>query len=132
MVKFEDELTVKDGMVIATGPFDPSKEEIVELCAWVFQRDDDDRNDLAATEMTDHHHPDHPLLRQGEGELTFFEDPRGSHHWRLPVARVGDGDVKPGKEAFAVAVAMIKEKQNNRQRVIWWGHPVMMKAAPTA
>jgi hypothetical protein len=125
MVKFDEELTVEDsGVVVASGPFDPANEEIIELCAWVFQRDADDAaNDVAATEMTDHHGNHHHLLK-GDGELTIE-----GNHWRLPIARVGQGDLRPG-EAFAVAVAMIKEK--GKQRVIWWGHPVMLKAAATA
>jgi hypothetical protein len=35
-------------------------------------------------------------------------------------------------EAFAVAVAMIKDIEKNQQRVIWWGHPVMLKDGATA
>jgi len=35
-------------------------------------------------------------------------------------------------EAFAVAVAMIKDTVKDQQRVIWWGHPVMLKNDGTA
>ena len=71
MVKFDDELAVDgDGIVIATGPFDPEAEEIIELCAWVYQRDARDGNEVAATEMTEHHGDHHALLRDGEGEFT--------------------------------------------------------------
>jgi hypothetical protein len=115
MVKFDDVLTVGgDGVVAAKGPFDPATEEIIELCAWVYQRDASG-NEVAATEMTGHH--------GGEGELTVSGD-----RWNLPLATVGQGDVGPG-EAFAVAVAAIKETETSKQRVIWWGHPVMLNAA---
>jgi hypothetical protein len=132
MVKFEDELTVENGVVIARGPFDPDNEKIIELCAWVFQRDaHGDGNDVAATEMTEHHENTHHLLRNADDELKFEDkDDKGKHHWRLPIVGVGQGGLKTGKEAFAVAVAMIEEK--GKQRVIWWGHPVMLKDGATA
>ena len=129
MVKFDDELAVDgNGIVIATGPFDPEAEEVVELCAWVYQRDGNG-NELAATEMTEHHGDHHALLRDSAGEFTVHtgDDPHDGH-WRLPLGRVGQGDLQPG-EAFAVAVAMIKEKAQGNQRVIWWGHPVRLTAA---
>jgi hypothetical protein len=73
MLKFDDELAVEGGVVTATGPFDPSKEKIIELCAWVFQPDED-RNDRAATEMTEHHEDAHRLLRhKGDEELTSLQ-----------------------------------------------------------
>jgi len=140
MLKFDEELTVKGGVVTATGPYDPSKEKIIELCAWVFQPDEDERNVCGATEMTNHHGNAHHLLRQkagaeadpeGDAELKYFEDPSGNHHWKLPIGRVGDGDMRAG-EAFAVAVAMIKDTVKDQQRVIWWGHPVMLKNDGTA
>ena len=75
MVKFDEELTVVGGMVTATGPYDPSKEEIIELCAWVFQPDKDDKSVRAATEMTQHHGNAHRLLRQeGDEELWFCSE----------------------------------------------------------
>jgi hypothetical protein len=126
MVKFDEVLTVEGGVVFASGPFDPSKEEIVELCAWVYQRDDDDREDFAATEMTDHHDNVHHLLKKGKDELTIDNEAK---HWRLPIVTVGEGNLQPG-EAFAVAVAMIRD--NGKQRVIWWGHPVMLKDGAAA
>jgi hypothetical protein len=128
MLKFDDDLTVEGGIVTATGPFDSNKEKIIELCAWVFQQDED-RNDRAATEMTEHHEGAHHLLRhKGDEELKFFKDKDGKDHWRLLIAKIGDppGDMRAG-EAFAVAVAMIKDLEKNQQRVIWWGHPVMLK-----
>jgi hypothetical protein len=121
MVKFDDVLTVQeDGAVIASGPVDSSKEDIVELCAWVFQRGDS--NDLAATEMTHHdEHGAHHLL-MGDGELVVE-----GNQWRLPISTVGEGPLEAGMDAFAVAVAMIKE--DGKQRVVWWGHPVELRAA---
>jgi hypothetical protein len=129
MVKFDDELKIENGVVIARGPFDPDNEQIVELCAWVFQRDPKgDGNDVAATEMTEHHGNTHRLLRHADHELTFETDEQDNKpRWRLPIGRVADGDLQVGKVTFAVAVAMIKEQ--GQQRVIWWGHPVELKAA---
>src|SRR5688572_12070859 len=129
MLKFDDELEVEgNGVVIATGPFDPEVEEIIELCAWVYQRDPNG-NELGATEMTEHHGDHHELLRNAEGAFTVHTgaDPHDGH-WRLPLGRVGQGDLQPG-EAFGVAVAMISETANGNQRVIWWGHPLRLKAA---
>ena len=126
MVKFDEVLEIpEDGevAVVATGPVDSSKEEIVDLCAWVFQRGDDDAeradNDAAATEMTHHGHH----LVHGEGELQVKEN-----KWTLRLASVGEGNLSAG-DAFAVAVAMIKE--GGKQRVVWWGHPVTLKKAAT-
>ena len=134
MVKFDEVLTVGgDGVVVASGPFDPAAETIVELCAWVYQRDPDDHgNDVAATEMTDHH--GHHAVPHGKSKLVARPDPGGDPHkghWRLPVGRVGHGELQPG-EAFAVAVAMVEEKPRGNQRVIWWGHPVELRAATPA
>jgi hypothetical protein len=118
MLRFSDVLEVDgDGAVVATGPRD-SADEIVDLCAWVFQRGD---HDAAATEMT--HDGQHVLI--GEGELEVLTD-----KWKLPLEKVGrDAALKPG-DAFAVAVAMLKE--NGKQRVVWWGHPVKLKSAGSA
>src|SRR5262245_6881256 len=131
MLKFDDALTVEGGVVIATGPFDPEKERIIELCAWVYQRDEDDRNDRAATEMTEHREGVHNRLRHKDhDELGSFKGKDDKVHWRLPIGKVGDGNMREG-EAFAVAVAMIEDRDKHQQRVIWWGHPVMLKAGPT-
>jgi hypothetical protein len=101
MLKFDDELTVEGGFGTATGPYDPSKEKIIELCAWVFQTDEH-KNDRAATEMTEHHkeaHREaHRLLRhKGDEELTFFEEPEGKHHWKLLIAKIGDPPATCGR-----------------------------------
>lgn len=117
MVKFDPELKVEEGgVVVASGPVNSEKEEIVELCAWVFQRG---ATDAAVTEMThqDEHGNHHSLT--GNGELKVDGDT-----WEMALARVGQEPIKAGEGAFAVAVAMIKDKQSNKQEVIWWGHPV--------
>jgi asparagine synthetase B (glutamine-hydrolysing) len=126
MVKFDDVWEIPEEgevAVVATGPVDSSKEEIVDLCAWVFQRGDDDAeradNDAAATEMT---HNGHHLVH-GEGELQVEKN-----KWTLELASVGEGDLSAG-DAFAVAVAMINE--DGKQRVVWWGHPVRLENAGT-
>jgi len=64
------------------------------------------------------HHGHH--LVQSEGELEVVGD-----KWTLPLAKVGDELLAAG-DAFAVAVAMIRESGN--QRVVWWGHPVRLEA----
>jgi hypothetical protein len=123
MVKFDDVLQLrKDGAVVldATGPLEPSEEQMVELCAWVFQRGG---NDAAATEMTtgDHHET------AGGDHLEFFKDPDGRDHWRLHLRQVGAEPLVPG-DAFGVAVAMMKN-EHDQQRVVWWGHPVQLAEA---
>jgi hypothetical protein len=119
MVRFDDVLKIrKDGVVVAGGPVESSKETIVELCAWVFQRGD---TDAAVTEMTHHHDGAlHALI--GEGELQVKGD-----HWTLELAKVGAEDMGPGEDAFAVAVAMLEDKQTHKQQVVWWGHPVKLE-----
>jgi len=120
MLKFDQKLNLNDsGGVFARGPVNPSEEEIVELCAWVFQRRD---SDAAATEMT---HDAHHLLKgehlgKGKGELKV-----GKNHWSMELAKVGEGKPLGLGEAFAVAVAMTKK--NGKQQVVWWGHPVELK-----
>ena len=117
MLRFHDVLDVHpDGKVDATGPRDSATEEIIDLCAWVFQRGD---HDAAATEMT---HDGHHLL--GDGELEVLGD-----KWKLPLGIVGNEPCVAG-DAFAVAVALLKE--GGKQRVVWWGHPVKLKLAGTA
>jgi hypothetical protein len=117
MLRFHDVLEVDpDGLVIATGPRDSATDEIVDLCAWVFQRGE---HDAASTEMT--HDGQHLLI--GEGELAVAGD-----KWTLPLGKVGDKALEPG-DAFAVAVALLKE--SGKQRVVWWGHPVKLKAGGT-
>ena len=69
------------GVVVASGPVNSEKEEIVELCAWVFQRG---ATDAAVTEMThqDEHGNHHSLT--GNGELKVDGDT-----WEMALARVG-------------------------------------------
>jgi hypothetical protein len=126
MLKFDDVLQLRnEGEVVveATGPLDPSEEEMVELCAWVFQRGADD---AAATEMTTGH--DHATA--GGTHLELFKDPDGQDHWKLPLRQVGQEPLVAG-DAFGVAVAMMRDRtQSDQQRVVWWGHPVKLTAAP--
>jgi hypothetical protein len=124
MVKFDPELKVEeDGVVVASGPVNSEQEEIVELCAWVFQRG---ATDAAVTEMThqDEHGNHHAL--KGDGELKV-----DGNTWKMGLARVGKEPMAAGQKAFAVAVAMIKDKKSGNQEVIWWGHPVELKKAPS-
>jgi hypothetical protein len=128
MVKFDNDLTVENGVVIASGPVDTSKEKIVELCAWVFQRHGN--NDAAVTEMTHQDDAGHlHLLRdhhlQGDGELKVDKD---KQKWTMKLAKIGKNPMTPGEEAFAVAVALIEDMQSGDQQVIWWGHPVRLGA----
>jgi hypothetical protein len=127
MLRFDDVLTLNSGPVTngeaaldATGPLDLSDEEMIELCAWVFQRGEDD--DAAATEMTtgaDHH-------TAGGTHLDVFTDSAGRARWKLALRQVGDKPLEAG-DAFGVAVAMMKAKnEGDKQRVIWWGHPIKL------
>jgi hypothetical protein len=128
MVKFDDVLTVDEklGKVFASGPFDPSKERVVDLCAWVFQGDVDM---AAATEMT---HDGAALVEPEDGDGNGDGD--GHHHlhvegskWHLRLGTIGDKSVREG-DAFAVAVALLERKDTDNQQVVWWGHPVTLKA----
>jgi hypothetical protein len=115
MLRFDDVLRlIGDGGVIGQGPLDPQDEELLELCAWVFQRSD---SDAAATEMT-----------TTGGHLEFPTGPPPK--WRMELGRVGDGDLQPG-DAFAVAVALTRNREG-RQRVAWWGHPVRLVTGKAA
>jgi hypothetical protein len=115
MVRFDDVLGLTgDGGVDAQGPLDPPNETLVELCAWVFQRGDDD---AAATEMT-----------TTGGKL---QSPVGSPpKWRMRLEKVGNVDLQPG-DAFAVAVALMKNGAG-KQRIVWWGHPVTLRNSVAA
>ncbi len=113
MVRFDDvlELTA-DGGVDAKGPLD-ADETMKELCAWVFQEQDE--NQAAATEMTT---TDGPIDTSIRGK------------WRFRLGKVGDYDLREGP-AFAVAVALIRDA-HDKQTVVWWGHPITLKAPPGA
>jgi hypothetical protein len=115
MVRFDDtmELTADSG-VIAQGPIDPATETMLELCAWVFQRGDDD---AAATEMS-----------TTGGQLKFPPGPPPK--WQMKLGKVGNADLQPG-DAFAVAVALLTNEAG-RQRVVWWGHPVTLVGGQAA
>lgn len=126
MLRFDDVLTLNPGPVAkgeavldATGPFDLAEEEMVELCAWVFQRGE---HDAAATEMTtgeDHH-------TAGGDHVHFEKGPDGRDRWRMSLRQVGEKPLKAG-DAFGVAVAMLRaKKEDDCQRVIWWGHPLKL------
>jgi hypothetical protein len=130
MLKFDDELELEEPpnpgteaqddppvVLVAEGPFEGKKADMVELCAWVYQRGNE--NDAAATEMTTGH--EHHELTHG-GHLDIVEGPPG--RWRMQLRQVGNKPLKAG-DAFGVAVAMIKPaKEGGRQRVVWWGHPI--------
>lgn len=123
MLKFDDVLTVRtDGSVEAMGPVDLATEEVVELCAWVFQRRD--KKDVAVTEMATPEGHSHP--RGGSGtDLQVGPDKNGKGKWKLPLGKVGQGAEKlEAGEAFGVAVAMTKKKGSDEQVVVWWGHPL--------
>jgi hypothetical protein len=114
MVRFDDELQLSgDGAVDARGQLDPTSEEMLELCAWVFQRGD---TDAAATEMS-----------TTGGHLEFPPGPPPK--WRMELGRVGDAKLAEG-DAFAIAVALMRNREGN-QRVVWWGHPVTLVGAAT-
>lgn len=128
MLRFHDNQELKPvgtAVMVARGPFDAAEEEIIELCVWVFQRG---ANDAAATEMTtgkDHH-------TGGGDHVTFDKDAKGRDRWNMPLRLVGTEKLTPG-DAFGVAVAMMKmKKEDNVQRVMWWGHPLKLHDASGA
>ena len=127
MLRFDDVLTLnnpgtgaQDEVVLdATGPLDQSQEEMIELCAWVFQRGE---HDAAATEMTTGNNHE----TAGGGHLHVFTDGDGHDRWKLSLRQVGDAELVAG-DAFGVAVAMMRmKKDQNHQRVVWWGHPLKL------
>ena len=114
MIRFDEELELAgNGGVDAHGPLDPLSglppdQQLVELCAWVFQRGG---ADAAATEMS-----------TTGGRLEFPTGP--APKWRMLLGKVGDHEVQKG-EAFAVAVALMRNHAGE-QRIVWWGHPVTL------
>jgi hypothetical protein len=127
-LRFDDvlelkEVPVKEGepVIDAMGPLDRSEEDMIELCAWIFQRGE---HDAAATEMTtggDHHetaHGDH---------VEFVQGADGRERWKLPLRQVGTEPLVAG-DAFGVAVAMTMTNEGDQQRVVWWGHPLTLTA----
>jgi hypothetical protein len=117
MLKFDDVLKLeRNGKVVAQGPVDPSKEHIIELCAWVYQHHS--ATDAAATEMgtlEGGHHGG------GAGHVKIVRE-GGQDKWRLELGQVGDEKLDAG-EAFGVAVA-ITHNDDDEQTVVWWGHPL--------
>ncbi len=112
MVRFDEDLSLTGGGgVDAQGPLDEN-EEMVELCAWVFQ--DQGGDQAAATEMT---------TTGGKLEILPAQSQQ-SRKWKLPLAKVGNFDLRSGP-AFAVAVALMTDPQD-KQKVVWWGHPVRL------
>lgn len=107
-VRFDEKLKLRaDGGVDAKGPLDPN-EEMLELCAWVFQ--EKNPGDAAATEMT-----------TTSPEAVFSGLPP---KWSLRLDKLdGSARLRPGP-AFAVAVALMKKGRN--KDVVWWGHPITL------
>jgi hypothetical protein len=128
MLRFDDvmqlkKVPVEEGEVVidAMGPLDPS-EDMIELCAWIFQRGE---HDTAATEMTIG--GDHGETAHGD-HVEFFKGADGRDRWKLPLRQVGDKPLEAG-DAFGVAVAMLRmTNEDNKQRVVWWGHPLTLTA----
>jgi len=111
-VKFEETLRLTGGgKVMAVGPRDKD-DNILELCAWVYQRSGAD--DAAATEMT----TTGGKLKQPDGH-----NPR----WEMELAKVpedGQLELEPGW-AHAVAVALILDGAGHTG-VFVWGETVML------
>lgn len=136
MVRFDEVLDLLDGgEVDARGPLDSSKEKMVELCAWVFSRGD---NDAAATEMTTTGRSLEFVTEKGEiispqpQAVISVQNRPDIAKWRLVLGKVpGDGADLQGGDAFAVAVALMQIK-DDKQRVVWWGHPVELRTRPAA
>ena len=100
--------------MVAIGPEHP-KEKIKEICVWVYQETPD--GDAAATEMTTH---------TGEGHGPHFLQIDGER-WLLPVKRISTARFQPGR-AFAVALALIAERDGGKEEMVWWGQPVELQA----
>jgi hypothetical protein len=127
MLKFDEALKLSgDGGVDAKGPLGPH-DELVELCAWVFQQSDPTGDTAAATEMgvlETHHGGDH-----GTGDHVQIVEEGGQRKWRLQLAAVGGSTARlVAGEAFGVAVAMFRNEGGTDQ-VMWWGHPVQLEEA---
>jgi hypothetical protein len=129
MLRFDDVLELKQApvpegepVIDAMGPLEGTQDDMIELCAWVFQRGE---HDAAATEMTTgkgHHETAHG------NHVEFFEGDDGRERWKLPLRQVGEEELAPG-DAFGVAVAMLRVPSGGtHQRVVWWGHPLTLTA----
>jgi hypothetical protein len=109
---------LRDGCVAAMGTQHP-KDEIKEICVWVYQSSPNDAGDAAATEMSTHDH--------AQGQAPHFLQVAGKR-WLLPVKKISQADFRAGR-AFAVALALVVEDRagEKKERVVWWGQPVELQ-----
>jgi hypothetical protein len=124
--RFDDVIPFFGADVVAIGPLH-SGEKLKEVCAWIYQPTTTLGVDVAATEM--HFSDDHPHQSVDD---THFDQVEGVR-WLLPLKRIGEtGEFVEG-QAFAVAVALVLDKDNpDKQRVVWWGQPVdLLKHEPS-
>ena len=113
--RFDDTLPYFGDEVIAKGPLHPT-EEIKEIFAWVYHPVGAGREkDAAATEMT----TNRPT--PGGPSPHFAQTP--GVDWVLRTERISAATFQNGR-AFAVAVALIADRNTGDERVTWWGQPV--------
>jgi hypothetical protein len=117
--RFDDLIAYDGDNLIAIGPL-RAGDNIEEICAWVFQPNDERTEDSAATEMT-----------TDTGGAELFRQAAGER-WLLPLKKITAEPFHPGR-AFAVAVALMtedgaptveREMGQKKGRVVWWGQPV--------
>jgi hypothetical protein len=114
-IPFSGDLPVPGDWVVAIGPEHP-KEKINEICVWVYQSLPDGAGDAAATEMTTH-------TEQGHGPHFLQVD---GGRWLLPLKRISTAPFRNGR-AFAVAIALIAEREGEKEHVVWWSQPVELQ-----
>jgi len=141
--KFDPELDVDaDGNVKAGGPIDMPKDEVVEMCVWVYQRDG--QNDAIANMMLPG--PEQAQIeaatRSGAAmggmgavgdppkSVTIKKDADGNNRrWELLLNdRMGrKAEFKQGS-ATALAIGVFKD-QNDHETVFVWSEPVDLNLA---
>jgi hypothetical protein len=146
--KFDPELEVDaDGNVKAGGPLDMPKDEVVEMCIWVYQRDG--HNDAIANQMLPG--PEAATREAAEAgtreaggmggmdaagglkSVKIVKDADGNNRrWELLLTDRMDkkAEFKEGS-ATALAIGVFKD-QNDHETVFFWSEPVALKLTAAA
>jgi hypothetical protein len=145
--KFDPELEVDaEGRILAGGPLDMPKDEVVEMCVWVYQRDG--HNDAIANQMRPG--PEAALREASDGDSAGMGDmggmgrETGSAPKSVTIVRDSDGNNrrwelllddlmgKKGKftdgSATALAIGVFRD-QNEHETVFVWSEAVQLKVA---
>jgi hypothetical protein len=132
--KFEEQLTMTDGVILAAGPLDKTVAHVIELCVWVSQRQEDPKkSDAVANAMS----PERELAELKAGGMSMSEAV-------VEVTKVGTDDARwtlllrdqetdtPFTEgsATAAAIAVFETAPPGSKRTAFvWSEPVWLKVA---